>query len=258
MDWYLYPILALGGLFAGAINTIAGGGSLITLPLMIFAGVPGTVANGTNRIGVAVQSLFAVATFRGLGVGVEGLGPRLLVPGAIGTVIGAGIAVAIDERVFRLVLGLVMLVMGAFLAIDKRRWLRPEAGEPRAVGPLMWLGFVGIGIYAGFLQAGVGLFLIATLVLGLRLDLVRANAVKVWVVFGYTVVALAVFAWGNLIDLEVGLVVAAGQAVGGWLGARLTVLKGSGWVRAVLVCVVVVSGAELLGVLDWLWGLVAP
>lgn len=254
MDWYVYPALALGGFAAGIINVIAGGGSLITLPLIIFVGgLPATVANCTNRVGVLLQNVTAVASFRSLGVVTHGLGPKLLVPALIGTAIGAGFAITIDDEMFRRVLGVVMLVFVFVLLIDTKRWLREPDEAPRRMGAGLFLTFVGIGIYGGFVQAGVGIFIIAALVLGAKLDLVRTNAVKVWVVLGYTAFALAIFVWQGQVDFAVGLVVATGQAAGGVIGARLTVKKGNRWVRRVLIAVVGVSALKLLGAFDLAW-----
>ncbi|GIW70918.1 MAG: hypothetical protein KatS3mg102_0460 [Planctomycetota bacterium] len=104
-----------------------------------------------------------------------------------------------------------------------------------------------LGAYAGFVQAGVGVLLLAALVgLGGH-DLLRANAVKVVLVAGATVVSLAIFWWHGQVDWVLGLVLAAGMGVGGWAGARLQLRRGHGWVRLAVVIAVAGSGLKLLG-----------
>lgn len=251
MDALGYTLLVVGGLFAGAINTLAGGGSLITLPLMLFLGMPAALANGTNRVAILAQNVAATASFRAGGVRVGRLSLWLLGPAALGTVIGAFVAIDIDERLFRRVLGIVMLLFAVWVLFDKKSFAR-DAGQAPDRRPGAWhlLAFFALGIYGGFLQAGIGVLIIAALVGGMGLDLVRANAVKVSVVLGYTAVALAIFWAHRKVDALAGLALAAGHAAGGVLGARLTVKKGSPFVRAVLIAVVVASSVKLLGIAD--------
>lgn len=246
-----YLLLSLGGFAAGVLNTIAGGGSLIVLPLMIVLGVPPNVANGTNRVGVALQNIAAVGTFRRHGITTRGLGPRLLLPATIGALFGTLLAVRIDEALFEKVLGVVVLGMALLIATDSKRWLRSPEAEPRRLTPGLWFAFLAIGAYGGFLQAGTGFFFLAALVLGLRLDLVRANAVKVWVILGYTVLSIGIFLYSGRIDPWVALAASSGQVFGGAVGARLTVKKGARWVRVIVVVAAWAFALKLLGVTRW-------
>ncbi len=243
-------LLALTGVgfAAGVVNTLAGGGSLITLPALIFLGLPPTVANGTNRVGIFLQSLVASERYRRAGLVDGSLGVRLLLPTCLGAVLGAWLSVDLDEVLFQRVIGAVMLAMLLLLLLDPKRWL---AGGPSRPPHARWTGplaFFAIGAYGGFLQAGVGVFLLAGLVLVEGRDLLRANAVKVLLVAGFTVPSLVVFVLHGLVEWVPGLVLAASSAVGAWIAVRMSTAWGARFLRWVLAVVVVVSAGRLLGI----------
>ncbi len=246
----LHAVIA-AGFGAGFINTLAGSGSLITLPLLIFLGLPANVANGTNRVGVLIQNLVAANSFHRRGmIDVRGA-ITLAVPAVVGAVVGAQIAVNLNEEMMRYTIGGLMLVMLAVILVKPTRWLkgRPEALERRP-GWLQMLIFFGIGVYGGFIQAGVGIFLLAGLVLSVGYDLVRANAVKVLIIFLFTIFALGVFVMNGQVRWEMGLLLAIGNAAGGWVAAKMAIEKGAVFVRWLLIAVVAVSAAKLLGLFD--------
>ena len=251
MDWYIYPLIVVAGFAAGFINTLAGSGSLITLPLLIFAGLPATVANGTNRVAVFLQTVVAVHRFRKSGTLDLRRGLLLTVPAIFGAVIGARIAVNLNERMMETVIGVLMVVMLVVVLVRPKRWL---AGRPEMLaqgsGWLQVLVFFLIGIYGGFIQAGVGIFLLAGLVLGAGYELVRANAVKNLIVMVFTFFALAVFVLNDQVEWLPGLVLAIGNMMGAWVAARMAVEKGAKFVRWILIAVIVVSAIVLLGVSD--------
>lgn len=251
MEWYLYPLVIAAGFGAGFINTLAGSGSLITLPLLIFLGLPANVANGTNRVAILMQTIVAVGKFRQEKALRFRKGFALAVPAIIGAVIGAQIAVNLNEHVMRQVIGFLMVVMLFVVIIRPRRWLvgRPEM-LGRNPGWLQLVIFFGIGLYGGFIQAGVGIFLLAGLVLGAGFELVRANAVKNLIVMCFTVFALVVFVINHQVVWLVGFVLAIGNMLGAWVAARLAVQRGAGFVRWILIAVIVISAAWLLGLKD--------
>jgi len=251
LDWYLYLAVIIAGFGAGFINTLAGSGSLITLPLLIFLGMPANVANGTNRVGVLFQNLVSVGSFKQQHVlDIKG-GLVLAVPAIIGSVLGAQIAVNLDEALMRRTIGALMIVMLVIIFVRPRRWLqgRPEAMQQQP-GFMQVLIFFAIGVYGGFIQAGVGIFLLAGLVLGVGYDLVRANAVKVLIILCFTLFAMGVFVLNNQIWWGMGFLLAIGNAIGGWLAAHMAVERGAIFVRWILIAVVAVSAAALLGVFD--------
>lgn len=254
MEWLVLIALLAGGVLAGIVNAVAGGGSLITLPLLIFAGLPPTVANGTNRVAVVVQSLASVGGFQRSRKIPWRTATVLAVPAIIGSVLGAGAASVMSDDAFEPVLAGVLIVMAGVIAIRPERWLKELDAPPPRPGLRAWLLFIVIGAYGGFIQAGVGFLLLAGLVPGLGLDLVRANGVKVFLALALTAIALIVFATSSLVDWHAGLVLAAGSGVGGYLGARLAVRHGAGWIRWVLVVTVTASALELLGVRSALFG----
>lgn len=235
-------LVALIGLVSGVVNTLAGAGTLITLPALIFLGLPPAMANATGRVGVALQSASATWTFRRKGALDLGLGLRLLVPAGLGAAAGAWASTAIDPHLFQRLIAVVMLVMLP-LVIRGR-----PTGEPRAL-PVVAQGpiFFAIGLYGGFIQAGVGLFVLAALRATHGLDLVRANALKSMLVLGFTLVALAVFGVHGLIEPRAALALAVGGALGGALGGHLTLAGGERLIRAALVITVLASAGHLLG-----------
>jgi uncharacterized membrane protein YfcA len=256
MDWYIFPLIVAAGFAAGFINTLAGSGSLITLPLLIFAGLPANVANGTNRVAVLLQTAVAVKRFQGSGTLDLKRGLLLTAPAIVGAIFGAQIAVNLNERVMETVIGILMVVMLCVVLVRPKRWLvgRPEMLVKRP-GWLQFLIFLLIGIYGGFIQAGVGIFLLAGLVLGAGYELVRANAVKNLIVMGLTLFALIVFIVNDQVEWLPGLVLAVGNMLGAWVAARMAIEKGAKFVRWILIAVIVVSACMLLGLSEWAAGL---
>lgn len=252
MDWYLYPAVILAGLACGFINTLAGSGSLITLPLLIFLGLPATVANGTNRVAILLQNIVGVRGFQSHGLLNLRQALWLAVPAALGSIVGARIAVDLNEATMQRVIGIIMVIMLFVMLINPKRWLQGRPGQIRERPGVLELGlFFLIGIYGGFIQAGVGIFLLAGLVLGAGFDLVRANAIKVLIILIFTVPALIVFLMNGQVNWGIGLILAIGNMAGAWLGAQFASRPGAAiWVHRMLVAVVVVSSAKLLGLFD--------
>lgn len=251
MEWYFILLVILAGFIAGFINTLAGSGSLVTLPLLIFMGLPATVANGTNRVGVLVQNLFSLESFR-RNDALDWRGSWMLgLPAVVGSIIGAQIAVDLNEVLMRRVIGVVMVIMLVVILIQPKRWLEGTL-EKIDSKPSLWqiLLFFVIGIYGGFIQAGVGIFLLSGLVLSVGYNLVRANAVKVGIIFLFTIAALGVFVLNDQVDWQIGFVLAIGNMFGGWIAAKVAVKRGATWVRTLLLLVIVVSAANLLGLFD--------
>jgi len=247
-----YIAVVIAGIFAGFINTLAGSGSLITLPILIFAGLPANIANGTNRVAILFQNIVGVSSFRRRKV-LDGRGTLILsIPAVTGAVLGSRIAVDLDEIMMRKVIGAIMLLMVVVILFNPKRWLEGELdrmeGYPKAY---QYLIFFAIGVYGGFIQAGVGIFLLSALVLGVGYNLVGANAVKVGIVMFFTIFSLLVFSGNHQVDWKIGLVLAAGNMIGAWLGAKTAVDKGAVWIRRLLILVVIVSAAKLLGIFQF-------
>jgi uncharacterized protein len=254
VPWYIYPAIIAAGFTAGFINTLAGSGSLVTLPLLIFIGLPPTVANGTNRVAILLQNVVGTGAFKRDNVldtrGVIMLG----IPAVIGSIIGAQIAVNINEEIMRRVIGIVLVVMLVIIIVKPRRWLQGklETMQNRPSWKQVIL-FTIIGIYGGFIQAGVGIFLLAGLVLGVGYNLVRANAVKVGIVLFFTIFALIIFILNGQVNWIVGLILAIGNMLGAWVATKVAVKHGAQWVHRLLIAVVTISAANLLGLFDLLF-----
>ncbi len=242
-------VAILAGLVAGVINTLAGSGSFLTLPALIFLGLPSQVANGTNRIGILLAALVSVWTFRAEGrLSFRGIG-WLIFPSAAGAVAGALIAVRLDHRVMDTTIAVLMLLMLAMVALRPDRWLKERPGPPAVRRRLATLlVFFAIGVYGGFIQAGVGLFLLAGLVLNAGFDLARANGVKNLLVLLFTIPAFPVFILHDQVVWDVGLTMAAAQCCGAFLAARFASRSRSAnaWIRWLLIVVLAASAAKLL------------
>jgi uncharacterized membrane protein YfcA len=241
----LLSAVPIAGFIAGFINTLAGTGSLITLPLLIFLGLPATIANGTNRIGVLLQNVVAVGTFRSQGALDIAGAWKLALPAVVGSVLGARLAVDVDEQMMRHVIGVLMLVMLAIMMAKPERWIAAHASlrEPR-----LWVEvplFFAIGVYGGFLQAGVGILLLAALVLGAGFNLLGANGVKNLIVLLLTVVAIPVFVLHGQVQWTLGLLLGAGQAVGAWVAARTAIKRGAEFVGIFVIVIVLLSAVAL-------------
>ncbi|MEW6412026.1 MAG: sulfite exporter TauE/SafE family protein [Candidatus Zixiibacteriota bacterium] len=251
MELYLYPLVIAAGFLAGFINTFAGSGSLITLPMLIFLGLPANIANGTNRIAIIMQNAVAVGSFGQQKVLDVRRGVILAIPAVIGALVGAQIAVSLDEMMMRRVIGVLMLVMLVIVLARPRRWLegRPERLQNRP-GWIQMLIFFAIGIHGGFIQAGVGIFLLAGLVLSAGYELVRANAVKLLIVLCFTPIALAVFIYNGHVQWYAGLILGIGNMLGAWVASRMAVRRGAVFARWMLIAVLVIASAFLLGLRD--------
>ncbi|GAA4277485.1 sulfite exporter TauE/SafE family protein [Aquimarina mytili] len=239
-------LLAAIGFIAGVINTMAGGGSLLTLPMLIFMGLPPAVANGTNRIGIFIQSITSVAGFKSKGIKPNSFGVFLGVSALVGSIIGAQIAVDIKGETFNKILAIVMVVVVFFMVFKPK--VKIEDLVERTKGKYLWLSilaFFFIGFYGGFIQAGVGIFILLALTSINYMGLVKANAVKVLVVFIYTIGALAIFMYNKQIDYLYGLILALGNASGGWIASRWSVKKGDGIVKIFLIVMVIAMAIKL-------------
>lgn len=252
LQWYVYLLALLAGILAGIINTLAGSGSLITLPMLIFLGLPANVANATNRVGVVVQNIVGVGTLRHEGK-LEMAGAWWLVlPAVLGSLPGAWLAAHLDAKAMNRVIGVVMVVMLLVILLDPKRWLRKESiVKPGRPGPAVLALFFALGVYGGFIQAGVGVLLLAAMVLGVGYNLVDANGIKLVIVLGLTLTALAVFVSRGQVVWSMGALMAVGQSAGAWLAARFAARNKNAnlWVRRLLIVVVVASILKLFGLL---------
>jgi uncharacterized protein len=239
-------LLALVGLVAGVINTMAGGGGLLVLPMLMSLGLSAGAANGTMRIGVIVQNTTSLLAFQRKREGDLRLVMRLLPTMVVGSIAGAWLATRLAEDLLRPIFGGVLVVWAIALVVRPGRFLEVPT-EPRAPGLGSQIASLAIGLYGGFLQAGVGFPLLALLISGLGHPPVRANAIKVALVLGFTLVALPLFAAAGQLVWREAVVLAVGSLVGGWIGAAWQLREGGAKVvQWFVVAAVAISGAMML------------
>lgn len=246
IDPWLILLLLVVGLVAGVINTLAGGGSNLTLPALMVMGLPADVANATNRVGVLLQSLTGVRDFDQ-----HGQLPRadlwsVLRPALMGSAFGAVGAAFAPVAYLKPVLLLVMVGMALIILISPSVIAPPPGTAVRHVNdsPKAFWGLFAAGVYGGFVQAGVGFVLIATLAGTLRYDLVKTNALKVLCGAALTIVALAVFIWQDLVAWVPGLILGVGSIIGAKIGVRLALKasqRGLKWFLFVMTVVASIS-----------------
>jgi hypothetical protein len=238
-------LLFFVGIVAGVLNVMAGGGSAITLPMLIFLGLDSSLANGTNRLAVFIQCIATIISFKREKYSDWKTSMRLAACALPGAVLGAIAAVKMENLLFQKVLGIFILVMVSTVLIPKFG----KNGQPHRALPPGWLIYpvmLGIGFIGGLHQVGIGFFMIAALRYLMDMDLVRINMHKAAVFFIYTIPAMIVFAVTGNVDWPLGLVLAAGNATGGWWAAKISVRRGEKLIRIVLAIAMVIMAVKLL------------
>ena len=248
--WWWAPVLFTTGIFVGINNVLAGGGSLISMPLLIFMGLDPAVANGSNRVAIAIQNVFAVTGFKSKGVGNARFSTLMILPALPGVILGAVLASTISGDLFKKILSIIMVVVLILILMkrtNKASSLIDESNLSKGRILASMLAFAGIGFYSGFIQAGVGFIVIGSMTLITGMDLVRINAHKVFIIGACTWVAVIVFAVYGKINWPAAMILAAGNAIGGWLGSLAAVAGGEKWIKRILVVAVLAMAFKLSG-----------
>lgn len=245
-------LILIVGIAAGFINTLGGGGSLLTLPMLIFLGLPPSVANGTNRIAIMVQNIVGVANFRRKGFFYPKLGIILAIPAIFGSILGARLAISIPEELFQKILAVIMIVvMILIITRPERNFIKEIEGENLGITRLIISIFVffGVGVYGGFINAGVGFIIIVSLTLITGMSLVKINSLKLFIALIYISSSFVIFIINGKVNWLLGFTLAIGNALGAYIGSNFAVSKGDKWIRVVLVIAILVMSAKLLGVI---------
>jgi len=252
MELHEVIILIIGGSLVGFINTLAGGGSIISLSILMYVmGLPAAVANGTNRIAITLQTLTATSNFRKQEVLDWKKGLKLGIPSVIGSIIGAFIAVDMDEEVFEKAMAIIMFFMLAFIFYKPQVWLKGnEELLKKDVSPFMIFVFFLIGIYGGFIHVGIGYLLLIAIVMGAGFDLVKANAIKVFIVLLYVPFSLVVFIYNDQVNYMYGFTLAIGNIAGALVASKMAIKNGANFVRWVIVAVVILTAANVFGFIN--------
>lgn len=244
MEPSILIIAVIGGFLAGVINTLAGNGSAITLTIMTeLMGMPGNLANGTNRLGIFSQTALGAWAFHREGkLDLRQARPYIAIT-FLGAIPGVWTALQVSNEEFRSVFGYMLIVMLLVILVKPERWLKEGVIREK---PDYWFSvpiFFGLGFYGGFIQMGMGIFFLAAMVLGAGYDMIRANAIKVLVVAVFTLLIIVVFQWTGRIDWEAGLLIASGQAAGGYLTAKYASRypEAKVWAYRLLIVVVIAS-----------------
>lgn len=255
MEWYLlYPLIVLAGLCTGFINTLAGSGSVFSLFALSLAGLPINYANATNRVGILFQNSVAVYGFNRQGNLAWKQGVKLVVPLAGGAIIGATIASFITPGDLSLIIGVFMIVILISLFTNPHRWTGGVSAHPIQLSMKKWhiLLYFLIGIYGGFIQIGIGVFLLSALVLLSGFDLLRGNAIKVLAILFMTMVSLLIFVMNGLVQWDIGLILACGNMLGAWIATKEAAKRGATFIRYLMIAVVFFAALYYLGIINFI------
>lgn len=239
------PLLALFaiGAVAGALNVIAGGGSFLTLPALLFFGLPAAEANGTNRVGVFAQNLTGVWGFHRSSAMNWRWGLAASVPALVGAGLGSWWALHMSDLGFRRLLSVAMLAMTLWTVLRSPKAVTEQTiGSPWRPGTV--LAFFLIGVYGGVIQAGVG-FAVLAATTAAGMNMVQGNAVKLLTVLLLTMLSLAIFASGGAVSWAYGLALGAGNVAGAIVGVRLAVTQGHAWIQRVVTVTVIIFAVLL-------------
>jgi uncharacterized membrane protein YfcA len=244
-NFWEFLLVILVGFVAAFLNTVGGGGSLFSVPILTFLGLPITVANATSRVAILFQNVFAVFGFRSKGVELPWpyslyLGLASLGGGFLGSLLASHMS---DQSFKKLFVAVMILSVLLILWNPFRSTNEEQLGRNRqVVGAAL---FLFIGIYGGLVQAGIGFLVIAVLSGVNNLSLTKSNYVKVFAAIVYTGVSVAVFAWQGKINWAAGGILAIGHAWGGWVASRWSVKAGEVWIKRVMIISILVMAFVL-------------
>jgi len=245
-EYFQFFLLFFFGILAGFINVNAGGGSTLTLPMLIFLGLDGAVANGTNRIAILLQNISAVFSFKNENHSQFKLSFKLALFTLPGAIIGAYSATSIGNELFEKILGVIMIgVIITMLLPKKSITVVTELSKKQKI--YVYLAMFGVGFYGGFIQVGVGFLLMASLHYLMKESLVMVNMHKVFIVLIYTIPALAIFIYSDNINWIYGFTLAAGNMLGAWWGAKFSVKGGEKFIKMFLIIAVSLMSLKLFG-----------
>ncbi|MBN2281756.1 MAG: sulfite exporter TauE/SafE family protein [Candidatus Marinimicrobia bacterium] len=245
----MYAIMIFAGILAGIINTLAGGGSSLTLPVLILTGMPSTIANATNRVAIFFQNVTATAKFHSHGeLKIKPVLP-ITISAVFGSIIGSAFAIKLDSATFDKILALFLLSMLVVILLPKRK--KKNKKERHLPFFLELILFFGIGLYGGFVQAGVGFLFLGALNLLSNKDLVKSNAIKVFIIGTYTFFAIVIFAIADKIIWKYGIVLAIGNSIGAFIGVKLAITRGEMIVKIILTVAILTSFLKLFGILKF-------
>ena len=242
-------IILITGVTAGFINVNAGGGSFLTIPILIFTGLPAAIANGTNRIALTLASMISVYNFKKKGFFEWKITILLGIPMAVGAIIGSLISINLPDEIYTTLLAIVIIIVIAVTIINPQRFIKKDIVEKslknRVVGIII---FFILGIYAGVIQAGVGFLIITSLIFLTGYSLVKINSLKVMIAMIYMIISLAIFIFSGNVNWIYALVLSIGNCTGAYFGTRFAVKHGDKWIRIIMAIAAFIMALKLLNV----------
>lgn len=238
----LYLLLLVAGVLSGFINTLAGGGTTVSLSALLLLGLPPHISNATNRVGSLVGSITRIIVFQRSGAIDWRGGLYLVLPTAFGSLTGAFAADRVSNRFLDEMIVITVIITFLLLLIGVRRFLQPRAGGAIRIGWRQILIFYLIGVWVGFLLLGAGSYFLIALVLFVGYDLIKANPVKAVLIFGADAASLLLFASQGQVDPAAGLILSAGNCGGAWVAARMALQeRARRWIVIMLFIVVLLD-----------------
>ena len=241
-------MLVVSGIIVGIINTLAGGGAIISMTLFMVLGLPISVANGTNRIAVVLQNFTATLAFLRKRMLDVKSGIKLSIPAVIGNIAGSMVATHISDLVFKICMGVVLTVVLVYMIFDQSH-KRPsiQGGHPLDIRWWHYIWFFIIGFYGGYIYIGLGFLILAITIWTMNLDIVTANVIKGFVIFLSTPFALAVFVYNGQVEWVAGLLHGVGNIVGAVMASHWAMSWGVKFVRWFTLAIIVVFFFDLMG-----------
>lgn len=240
-------LLFVVAFISGFINVGAGGGSSLTLPTLIFLGLNSSLANGTNRVGVIMQNIAAIYSFKKSNYSQFRLSLKLSLLTLPGAIAGAILAVKLNDELFQKILGIVMI--GIIISMFLPKAKNTKDGENnQKISWWVYISMFCVGFYGGFLQVGVGFLIMASIQHLMKLNLIYVNMHKVFIIVFFSVPALLIFAFTGNVNWFWGIMLGFGNAAGGWWSAKLSIKKGEKLIKIVLVIAIFIMALDLLNI----------
>jgi uncharacterized membrane protein YfcA len=240
---YYYLALIVTGLISGFINTIAGGGTMISVPALMLTNMPADIANATNRLSIFLAALVSVKGFDKHGHLPRNRLVPIIFPTLIGSLLGAISASYTPAYILKYILLTAMVSVALWMLLKPKGLDIPEGTQPITFKekPIAWFYLFLIGIYGGFVQAGIGFILILALSGYMRFDLLKSNAIKVAATLCFTSVALFVFIIRDQIDWVPGLVLSIGSMIGAYISVKFAISVSKKTINRILFVMVTIA-----------------
>lgn len=237
----------MAGIAAGIINTLAGSGSILTLSALVFAGLPASIANTTNRLGILMQGIVATWQYARHGKLYLRESTPIVLPTILGSLFGGWVAIEVSEKSFETIVGVIMAGLMVMLLFEKKikQWQQKISfhAEKNLQKWIQLVIFLLVGFYGGFIQAGIGLLLFVALAFTTSHDAAQSNGIKILLVLFYTVPVFIFFVLQHPIAWKMGVFLAGGQMIGAWYASRYAIQSPNAgiWMKRLIVLMAFVT-----------------